>query len=360
MNLVTPILLMWFIIIQLTQPAQRIDQLLDKKVREYYNKREFNGAILVAKKGEVIFKKGYGYADINKKIRNDEHTKFSIGSTTKSFTAIAIIQQVIQGNLDLHTPISEYIPELNKKIGAITLHQLMKNISGLPVHLSRITTLEYRDITSDELIDLYNTIDLSFEPGSKFEYSNLNYQLCSIILERVSGMTYKEYLKQFVFDPVGMTQSGLERTHEFPADKAQGYDVRGEYLIKSERNYMGYAKGGGDMYSNLMDLFKWDQALYQDALVSKKGKALLFDGDPNIYDGYGYGFKIKQYQRNSTDKPQGKLVRHGGSMYGYSCNVHRYLDDQVTIIVLGNIRPYPVMEITLAIEKILNQEGYFE
>jgi CubicO group peptidase (beta-lactamase class C family) len=254
-----------------------------------------------------------------------------------------------QGFLSLHEPIKTYIPELNATLGKLTLHQLMKNISGLPVHLNRITNLEYRDITSEELIALYNDkATLAFEPGTEYSYSNLNYQLTSIVVERVSGLTYEEYMTQHIFQPVKMINSGIERTHNYPLDKAKGYDVINGKLTKSERNYMAYAKGGGDIYTTAIDLLKWDQALYLNRLVSNNSKGILFDGNPEVYDGYGYGFKVKYYKRHTAAK--GKIVRHGGSMYGYICNINRYLEDQVTIIILGNIRPFPIMEINNAIE----------
>lgn len=334
--------------------AQTTSSKIDKLLSEFEAKNEFNGAVLVAEKGIIILKKGYGYADFENRIKNTSETKFSIGSTTKSFTACAVMQQVEKEKLELHIPISTYIPALKEELGKLTLHQLMKNTSGLPVHLNRLTTLEYKDISSKEIIDIYNDkATLSIGPGSDYSYSNINYQLASIVLEKVTGISYKAYLEENTFIPFEMLNSGVERTYDFPKDKARGYIVEDENIKKAKRNFMAYAKGGGDIYATVGDLYKWDQALYGNQYVSEKSKELLFDGTPEEYGGYGYGFKIKPYTRNSSNKPHGKLVRHGGSMYGYISNVHRYLDDNVTIIVLGNIRPYPIMEITVAIEKIV-------
>ena len=278
---------------------------------------------------------------------------------TKSFTACAIMQQLEKGTLHLHAPIKNYIPELRDDLGKLTLHHLLKNSSGLPVHLNRLTTLEYRDISSKELIQLYNEkAALSMEPGSAYSYSNLNYQLAALVLERVSGVSYEQYMTNNIFNPLKMGSTGIERTYKFPSDKAKGHQVENGEIIPTQRNFMAYAKGGGDMYTNVFDLLKWDQALYLDKFVSKESKTKLFDGTPSIYGGYGYGFKIKYYKRHSNSKPKGKLVRHGGSMYGYICNLHRYIDDGITIIVLGNIRPYPIMEITEGIESILFRNHY--
>ena len=330
------------------QLTHRLDSLLN----DYYKKQEFNGVVLVAKKGELLFQQAYGYANVEEKIPNEIETKFLIGSTTKSFTAIAIMQLWQNGLVHLHRPIKEYIPELNDEIGKLTLHLLMKNTSGLPVHLNRVTTLEYRDISSKELIELYNKSSLSFEPGSKFEYSNLNYQLCALVLEKVTGQSFKKYIEERILTPLKMFDSGIERTKIIARDKAIGYDLENDELVQAPQNYMAYALGGGDMYSTAIDLLKWDQALYEEVLLGMDAKQLMFDGKPGAFGGYGYGFKVKEYNRSSTSD-SGKLVRHGGSMYGYISNVHRYLDDQVVIIVLGNIRPYPTMKITLGIEALL-------
>ncbi|RDY59401.1 serine hydrolase domain-containing protein [Flagellimonas nanhaiensis] len=339
--------------------SQELPKEIDSFVQGFEEKQEFNGTILVAKNGQVLFQKGYGFSNVADKTENEVATKFSIGSLTKSFMACAIMQQIEKGTLDLHAPIRNYIPELRDDLGKLTLHHLLKNSSGLPVHLNRLTTLEYRDISSKELIQLYNEkAELSMEPGSSYSYSNLNYQLAALVLEKVSGISYEQYMNDKIFKPLKMHSSGIERTHKFPSDKAKGHQVENGEIIPAQRNFMAYAKGGGDMYTTVLDLLKWDQALYTDDFISEEAKEKLFDGTPGIYGGYGYGFKIKYYKRHSDSRPEGKLVRHGGSMYGYVCNLHRYIDDEITIIILGNIRPYPIMEITEGIESILFKYHY--
>jgi CubicO group peptidase (beta-lactamase class C family) len=340
------------------QHSEELYKQIDQTVKEYYKDKKFNGTVLVAKKGEILYKSSFGFASVEKKIENNESTGFLIGSATKSFTAIAVMQCVERGLLNLYAPVRNYVPELTGEAGELTLHYLMKNASGLPVHLNRITELEYRDISSEELIELYNTIELSFKPGDKYDYSNLNYQLCAIVVERVSGLSYIEYMNQFIFTPLGMSQSGVQRTNDLIIHRATGYEVEDGKLSPSPKNHLAYAMGGGDIYSTVLDLLKWDQGLYGNDLLSPESLDVLFDGSADQYGGYGYGFKIKTYKRNIAS--EGKLVRHGGSMYGFICNIHRYLDDQVTVIILGNIRPYPVMDITRKIEKILLKNAYFQ
>ena len=189
--------------------------------------------------------------------------------------------------------------------------------------------------------------------------ADLNYQLAALVLERVAQMPYKDYLEKHIFKPLKMKYTGIERTASKAVDKALGYDLESSKFVRADENYMAYAKGGGDIYSNVKDIFKWDRALYSDVLLNENSKQQLFDGTPNTFGGYGYGFKVKPYDRNEGRESQGKLVRHGGSMYGYICNIHRYLDDEVLIVVLGNIRPYPTMEITVTIEDVLQSKGFF-
>jgi CubicO group peptidase (beta-lactamase class C family) len=351
------VLSLFFVLRTSAQFSDELDKQIDQSVKEYFEDKKFNGAVLVAKKGEILYNNGFGYASVEKKTKNNESTGFLIGSATKSFTAIAVMQCVEQGLLNLNSPVRNYIPELTGEVGELTLHYLMKNSSGLPVHLNRITELEYRDISSKELIELYNTIELSFKPGTKYDYSNLNYQLCAMVVERVSGLSYIEYMNQFIFTPLEMNQSGIQRTNDLIPHRATGYEIEDGKLSPSPKNHLAYAMGGGDIYSTVLDLLKWDQGLYGKSLLNQESLDLLFDGSPGQYGGYGYGFKIKPYKRNIDS--EGKLVRHGGSMYGFICNIHRYIDDQVTIIILGNVRPYPVMEITEKIEKILLDNSYF-
>ena len=354
--------LVWFAVVLFCGPVMGQDTLkrqLDAMLEGYHAKSQFSGTVLVAKKGIVLYENAFGMADREKGVPNTVNTKFLIGSATKSFTAIAVMQAWEDGLLELHEPLSTYIPELNQELGQLTLHLLMKNASGLPVHLNRITELEHRDISSQELISLYNSVALSFEPGTRYEYSNLNYQLAALVLERIAQMPYKYYLEKHIFKPLKMKYTGVERTASKAVDKALGYDLESGKFVRADENYMAYAKGGGDIYSNVGDIFKWDLALYSNILVNARSKQLLFDGSPSAYGGYGYGFKVKSYHRNTERDGLGKLVRHGGSMYGYICNIHRYLNDEVLIVVLGNIRPYPTMEITIAIEEVLRSKGFF-
>ncbi len=220
--------------------------------------------------------------------------------------------------------------------------------------MASLTNLEYKDITNKELIEIINTATLSFDPGSDYGYSNINFSLVALILERVSGKSYSDILQERIFTPLKMTNSGVERTNDNIPKIALGYDMLEDGSFKtSERNYMAYAIGSGDIYSNVGDLYLWDQALSNHKLLSDSSTTLLFTNDQSEELGhYGYGFRVHDYVRFTTDQPRGKLIRHGGSMQGYLSNYHKYLDDELTIIVLGNMRPFPIMDITFGLKEI--------
>lgn len=331
--------------------GQDIRSRLDSVAGAYAKSQSFSGAVLVAKGGEVLLSKGYGLADRETGRRNMADTPFLIGSTTKSFTAVAAMQLREKGMLDFHLPISHYLDGLSEDLGKVTIHQLLKMSSGLKGHLGQVTELKYEEISSAEMVKLINLSGLQFEPGSAYQYSNLNYQLVACIVEKVAGKRYSQVLAESTFEPLGMGSSGNESASYIIQNKARGYQVDDSGELKpAERNYMSYALGSGDVYSTVEDLYRWDRGLTSGTYLDKKSIELLYDGQPEVYDGYGYGFKIREYQR---EQGQGKLVRHGGSMRGYLANYHHYLEDDITVIVLSNVRPFPIIDLTFDLKEIV-------
>ncbi len=316
----------------------------------------FQGAVLVAQYGNIIYQEAFGYSDLESKTPNKIETKFLIGSTTKSFTAVAIIQLMENGLVNLHTPIDKYLPDLKPELSEkLTLHLLLKMQSGLPDHLERLTNLEYEDVSNERIIEIINEADLEFKPGTAYKYSNINYTLTAIILERITGKYFSEYLNEKIFIPLEMRNSGIERTHDIIPEKARGYELSKEMELQpANRNYMAYALGSGDIYSSIEDLYKWDKGLENTALISDKSKELMFrENHQEELGPYGYGFRIHDYVRAESNFEKGKLIRHGGSMQGYLANFHKYLDDELTVIVLSNVRPLPIMDITFGIKELV-------
>lgn len=343
------------IISQGNTPLDSLDkakaEAIKKHVQAYVDKGQFSGAILVAQEGKILFKGGFGWAVVEDKIPNMEDTRFLIGSTTKSFTAITLLQLYELGLVDLEVPIVRYLPDLKADLGKkLTLDILLRMTSGLPNHLKRLTTIGDKAITTDEIIAIINTAELDYEPGTKYSYSNLNYHLIGAIIEKVSGLSYGEFLRHNTFEPLEMYNSGTTEFDTLSTKKAIGYHVGN--LERTEKNNLSYALGSGNIYSTVEDIYKWDQALYDDAFLSDESKAKAFKGSTEAFGFYGYGFRIREYTRADSTLAKGKLVRHGGTMQGYLANVHRYLDDRVTVIVLGNISMFPIRDLTTELKEI--------
>ncbi len=330
-----------------SNPSARIEAL----VQQYVLEEDFRGAVLVAKDGEIIHRAAYGYADESGKKPNAPNTSFLIGSLTKSFVAVTIMQLVEDGKLHLHAPIFTYIPKLKPALGReLTLHLLLKHQSGLPEHLERLVSFEEKPVSSSEILQIINTASLAFEPGSQYQYSNLNYHLAAIAIENVTGKSFSQVLHERTFAPLNMVGSGVERFSHVPP-RAKGYR-NGMFGAAQDENNVSYALGSGDIFSTIDDLFAWDQALFGNKLLSAQSKKLLFLAESSDRGSYGYGFRIHGYRRAPEVERSGILVRHGGSMDGFLSNLHHYTEDELTVIVLANIRPFPIRNLTYELKEL--------
>jgi len=332
--------------------SDSLSKKIETTLKNHIEDDDYQGAVLLAKDGEILFNKAYGYANRENKIKNTTETQFLIGSLTKSFVAVSVLQLVEDGLLNLNEPIRTYIPELKEDLGKnLTLHILLKHQSGLVPHLERIIDFEDKDVTSQEIINIINTSSLSFTPESEYQYSNLNYTLSAIAIEKVTGKSFAEVLQEKTFKPLKMYHSGVERKSKYPKKRAKGYR-KTTFGIKNDENIVSYALGSGDIFSTVEDLYKWDQALYKNTLLSEKSISLLFDGENSEFGNYSYGFRITEYQRGKGNK-NGTLMRHGGTMNGFMSNLHRYSDDRLTVIILGNLRTFPIRKMTRELKEIV-------
>jgi len=311
---------------------------------------EFRGAVLVARGERIVHRAAYGMADQEAGVANAPETAFLIGSLTKSFTAVTVMQLVEEGKLDLQAPISRYLPGLDPRLGdRLNLHLLLRQRTGLPVHLERIASQGDEQATSADILALINRADLRFGPDARHEYSNLNYHLAALVVEAATGRPFADVLGERTFAPLGMIGSGLQGRGERPSHRAKGY--RRELLgWTHDENNMTYTLGSGDIHATADDLLRWSRALDDPAYLSHASRDAMFDGGGEADGWYGYGFRIQPYLR--PDGGSGRLVRHGGSMDGFLSNLHRYLDDDLTVIVLGNQRPFEVRGITRHVKRL--------
>lgn len=312
--------------------VQRIGELL-KTYKEY---GQLNGTVLVAENGNVIYKKGFGMANMEWDIPNATDTKFRVGSVTKQFTATLILQLVEEGKIKLDGKITDYLTDYRKDTGdKVTIHQLLNHTSGIPSYTNR-EFFEKESRTPYSVTDFvkkFSSGDLAFEPGSKFAYNNSGYFLLGAIIEKVTGKTYAENLQTRIFDKVGMKDTGYD-VHSTILDKrASGYEKTSDGYINAAYLDMGLPYAAGSMYSTVEDLYKWDQALYGDKILSAASKKLMFT--PGL-DNYGYGFDIRERPIGKTEQKI-KIISHGGGINGFNCLFTRAVDKKDTVIILDNV-----------------------
>ena len=335
---------------------QSVREIKDDKMEAYMQSilqsTHFQGTVLVAKGDSVIHHAAYGMFDVEKGIPNTISTQFLIGSLTKSFVAVAAMKLVEEKKLDLNEPVATYLPGLKKELSeGLTIHYLMKQQSGLETSFDNLTEYEIMDITPAELLAIINTSKRSFKPGEKYQYTNINYAILAMIIESVTGTSYQQYLQKTIFDPSGMTYTGIERLVNTPANRAIGYrKVNG--IFRRIHNSVSYAYGAGDIYSTASDLFNWKNALSRLTLLNGSSLSLMFDGAGKDWGYYGYGFRIQPYQTSQEGKEAGKLIRHGGTMNGFTSNFHFYRNDNLTVIVLSNYRDVPIRRITYQLKEL--------
>lgn len=283
-----------------------------------------DGSVLVAQNGQVIFSKGYGFADRENKIPNTPQTKFLLASISKQFTAMAILLLQKQGKLNVDDSVCNYITDCPEIFKPVKIRHLLSHSSGIP------NATQYSS-SGDQMIP--KSAVLYFQPGEQFEYSNVGYDLLRIIIETVSGQSYADFLDQNIFEPLEMSNSGVDDMEQI--DLAKGYsNAKGEIALEP-------TWGVYSVYSTVEDMYLWDQALYTDKLLPQSVIKDIFTPQVAVPDGmyygaidgskgwsYGYGWFI-------APKELGYVI-HGGMLPGYRTEIRRYMDDKAVIILLTN------------------------
>lgn len=305
-------------------------------------------AVIVIREGKALFAKGYGLADLEKKIPCTTNTNFRLASVTKQFTAMAVLILAEQRKLSLEDRLPKFFSEFPAYGETISLHHLLTHTSGLPDyedHIPSGTTIPLSD--RDVLFILQRQTKTDFAPGAQFQYSNSAYALLALIVEKVSGQTFSEFLKAKIFDPLGMTNSIAYVTgRSCVPNRAFGYVNGTSGWELSDQSVTSAVLGDGGIYSSVADLFKWDQALYTEKLISRKMLADAFTAHSSQSDfkgsGYGYGW----YVGNFRDMER---IWHYGSTCGFSTKIERLPERKLSLIVLSNRRD---AEISPIIEKL--------
>ena len=329
--------------------AEKIDALL----RQYVANRQFNGSVLVADRGKVIFKRGYGMANMEWNIANTPTTKFRLGSITKQFTAMLIMQLVEQGKLKLDGKITDYLPDYPKATGSkVTLHHLLTHTSGIPSYTDFpgfFETMSRDPSTPDALVKTFSGLPLEFEPGSKFSYDNSGYFLLGAILEKITGKPYADVLQENILTPLGMKDTGYDLAGPIIAKRAAGYEKRSSGYVNASYIDMTLLYAAGSLYSTVDDLYRWDQALYTDKLLSESAKETLFTP---FREHYAYGWNVTNVVVGQL-KDSVRLNEHSGGINGFHTIISRVPADKRLVVLLNNTGSAPLDALRKNILRIL-------
>lgn len=309
-------------------PEPEIARRLSAYLEPFDETRNFSGTVLVARGDRILFQQSYGMASYQLRVPSSNQTRYHIASVSKPFTALAILQLQEQGRLQLSDPVSRYVPSFPNG-DRITLDNLLTHASGIPDidGLPDYDTFALSPHTVKQLVAKLAGLPLEFQPGADQRYSNSNYNLLALVVERVSGETYEDCLDRHVFGPLRMQSSGAEgdASRVIPS-LASGYVPSGVADYERAR-YLDWSNktGNGSLYSTAEDLYRFDRALNTDALLKGATRQKYFvDGPGNWYGWYW----MKRLGH--------RLMAAKGHSPGFTAELDRYLDDDVTIILLSN------------------------
>jgi len=294
---------------------------IDALASTYADYGLFTGTVLVSMHDEVIFKKGYGLANREWNIPNAPDVKFRLGSITKQFTSMLVMQQVARGAIKLDGHLADYLPYYRKDTGSkVTVHQLLTHTSGIPSYTDnpKFFPEVSRDYYAvDEFVTKFCSGDLEFEPGTKFHYDNSGYFLLGAILEHVTGTSYEALLRSQILDPLGMKDTGYDHFADVLPKRATGYQQDLGEIDNSPYLDMALPFAAGALYSTVEDLYRWDQALYTDKVLPAKSLELMYK--PTL-DNYGYGWVIHKTKAPGSERPI-TTIEHGGGIHGQASAV---------------------------------------
>jgi CubicO group peptidase (beta-lactamase class C family) len=319
---------MFFLLLSSIVGAQTIDSRFDEYMNRAAKLGRFNGYVLVARDGKTIFGKGYGMANFEEDVPATPQTKFRLASITKGFTAMAVMMLQEKGKLDLQDSICKYLNGCPDAWKPVTVRRLLNHTSGISDYAAApdfMRTISL-PVTIDELIGNFRNKPLQFAPGENFAYSNSNYILLGQIIEKVSGQPFDVFVRENIFAPLNMKNSGYDDNTALLKHRAIGYINRSDKIINARYMDMSNAYAAGGLYSTAADLLLWNQALDAGRLVSKKSLEEIFTPGKG---GVGYGWFINRDANRLA-------IFQGGLNSGFAVSIFRYPEDRACVILLNN------------------------
>ncbi len=321
----TVFLLLAFIV---TRCAQTNEQRLEALLKPYSGTTVPGAAVMLIKDGAPLLIKTVGMANLEKQIPVTRRTNFRLASVTKAFTAMSVLQLVEQGKLTLRTTLGDVFPDFPPYGRAITIEQLLHHTSGLLAYEDLVPDTVQTQILDQDILELMKQQDSTyFKPGTEYRYSNTGYAVLAVVVQSLSGQRFAQYLRQHIFMPLGMDSTvAYEKGISRAPCRALGYTVTDSGVVNSDQSAYSAVLGDGGIYSNLNDLFKWDQALYTNRLAAD---SLMRRAFTPFKETYGFGWRIDQYKGH-------KRIHHTGSTSGFRNVIQRFPEDRFTVIILTN------------------------
>ena len=334
--------------------AQTKKDKLNEIMKTYHAYNMFDGSVLVAENGKVIYKAAFGLANREWGIPNTTDTKFMIGSVSKPLTAVLMLIQVQKGLISLDKTIADYLPEfVGKPAAKATIRQLLNHTSGIPnydIIKDFFPRISRQNFTREEYVKVYIDSALAFEPGTKNYYSSWGYFTLGYIMEKVTGKSYSQLMKEDIFDKLGMSNSGSYFHTQIVKKRATGYDYSFGGYSSSDFRDQSNTMGTGDIYSTVDDIFKFHLALTNNTLLNKELTEEMFT--PGIRPAqYGYGWFNKMFKYTPTDSVASNF--HLGMTDGFLSFVRRIPSTNSLIVILCNSSPTDFFGITGNLAKVL-------
>jgi len=307
----------------------QIESRLDEVAKSYTPGNAFMGSVLVVEKDKVLLNQGYGMASLEWAVPNTPETKFRLGSLTKQFTAALVLLLQQDGKLNVNDPVSKYLPDAPKTWEKITLASLLGHTSGIPnfTNDKDFGTWSASARTPAEEIAYFRDKPLDFEPGAKFDYSNSNYEVLGVVIEKVSGKHYGDLLRERIFEPLGMHDTGLDNDELILPKRAQGYAPSPHGLIAARSESMSVPWAAGSIYSTTGDLLKWERGLFGGKLLSPASLVAMTTPGKGRY-GFGVGI---------DERDGSRVIGHGGGIEGFNTQLTYLPDRQLAVVVLANV-----------------------
>jgi len=318
-------------------PDNQLTKLTDSLVAPQFTENQPGISILIAKKGQVIYKKAFGSANIELNTPMQSDNVFRIGSITKQFTAVAILQLVEQGKISLQDSVQKYIKAFPSKGYTITIENLLTHTSGIVDFTAKDDPdpyIERRDFTPEFLINYIKDDPLHFKPGTKYEYSNSNYLLLGYVIQLVSGENYHQYMADHVLKPAGLEHTLYAEEHTAVPGRVQGYTRYSGSFDNCEYQTLSLGFACGDLLSNTEDLFKWNKAVIAGKLVSEGSVKKAFSPYKLVngtYSSYGYGWFIDTLYGSPC-------IHHEGQTSGFIALEKYFPKEDIYVTIMTNVK----------------------